>query len=546
MNNIIKDNFFYIDSTNIKDVKDSLYGFYIVKRNNEIKLISSLKNEVFNKDEILNGQYIYVKRTDNGINIFIDDFSSFYIYYYEDNDFYALSNSFYILLENIKKKNKKLTFDKITADEYIQCSYRSYAVYDTLINEIKVVPIFTDLLLNEKINFIEKKYNIDSVDILSKEGIDIIDNWINKYASIIHALSKTKYHIQVDLSGGFDSRVIFSLINYSNINWNNDNIHIFSKVGENKGTIKHLSNDFEIASKIASKLGLNIISKDNYNIKTIGYSGQQEYDILKNCFMGVHKEGYFCVKNYVEPLIHFGGVNGEIIRWSIEDLETIKKQYLRANPIRNSQDVYDRLKLEFDNICKSSKTNNEALLKMYMGTLGKNHFGMSIFNRFLGNSFLLSPFNDKELLKLHTPKEFNKNLVFALIIYRTTPEIFDIEFTNNKKFDDNIIEVVKAISEKYPINKNINETYSIYVDNAYLYNYDKETDGLNGNDVLYNAFLENKELFISKYGEFFDKEYAEKIYDYANDFYLNKDNFFRNKWINCLTSIIEVFKILYE
>ena len=62
MNNIIKDNFFYIDSTNIKDVKDSLYGFYIVKRNNEIKLISSLKNEVFNKDEILNGQYIYVKR----------------------------------------------------------------------------------------------------------------------------------------------------------------------------------------------------------------------------------------------------------------------------------------------------------------------------------------------------------------------------------------------------------------------------------------------------------------------------------------------------
>ena len=44
--------------------------------------------------------------------------------------------------------------------------------------------------------------------------------------------------------------------------------------------------------------------------------------------------------------------------------------------------------------------------------------------------------------------------------------------------------------------------------------------------------------------ELFDKEYANKVYDYANNFYLNKDNFMNSIFVNCLTSIIEVIKII--
>ena len=44
----------------------------------------------------------------------------------------------------------------------------------------------------------------------------------------------------------------------------------------------------------------------------------------------------------------------------------------------------------------------------------------------------------------------------------------------------------------------------------------------------------------------FDEEYANKLYNYAHNFYLNKDNFMNSIFVNCLTSIIEVLKIIKD
>ena len=63
-------------------------------------------------------------------------------------------------------------------------------------------------------------------------------------------------------------------------------------------------------------------------------------------------------------------------------------------------------------------------------------------------------------------------------------------------------------------------------------------------DKAYEIFINNKEFFIEQFGKLFDNDYANKLYNYANEFYLNRENFSRNTWVNCLTSIIEVMKIL--
>lgn len=549
MNNIINDNFFYIDSNNVNEIKDRLYGYIIVNKNNKINLLSSVDDLDIHANNILNGEYIFIKKDQNNINIYCDDFSTFYIYYYQGQNFFAISNSFYILLENLKKKdisnNIILTPNKIVIDEYIQSGLRTYAIYDTLIKEINIVPIFTNIKIsNNHIHFIKKEIELDYINILSREGIFILDKWIDKYANIIHSLLNTNYQTQIDLSGGFDSRVIFSLIHYSNIDWNKDNIHIYSKIGDNKGMIKHLSNDYDIATEIVNKLNLKIDTNKNYNIQSVGYSGQQMYSLLKNIFMGVHKEGYYCCKNYNEPFLHFGGINGEIIRGAYTDLDEIKKYFLSVNPIRNSVEVYNKLNNDFNNILRESSSRYSALQKMYLATLSKSHFGMSIYNAFIANMYNLSPFNDKDLLRLHIPDGYKKDLLFALIIYRTTPELFDIKFTNDKDFDDNVKAVCIEISNKYP-KQQINFTNNdIFIQDAYKYNYEIEKDNLVGDDILYQVFKENKDLFINEMSKLFDKEYAIKLYDYADQFYLNKDNFYPNKWITCLTSIIEVFKIL--
>ena len=512
-----------------------------------ISLLSSINDVKINDTDILNGEYIFIKRDKDEINIYCDDFSSFYLYYYTDENFFAISNSFFILLENLERYNKVLTLDKLTIDEYIQSGLRTYAIYDTFINEIKIVPMFTNVkIFDNHIYFIKKNIKLDSVDIFSKEGIDIIDNWILKYSNIIHSLLNTNYHVQIDLSGGFDSRVIFSLIHYSNINWNKSNIHIFSKTGGNKGMINHLSNDFDIATQITNVLNLKLDSSNKYGINFVEYSGNTKYNMMKNCFMCTHKEGYYTLKNYNEPILHFGGINGEIIRGACDDLDKIKSYFLNVNPVRNSKDVHKKLEDDFNKILKTSPTRYSALQIMYLATLCKSHFGMSTYNTFMSNTFNISPFNDKELLKIHIPEKFNKNLLYALIIYRTTPEIFNIKFTNDKDFDNNVKQACIEISNKYPKQKYDLIDKEVLIQDAYKYIGNDEKDFLSGDDVLYQVFKENKELFINKFSELFDKEYAEKLYKYADDFYLNKDNFYPNKWIVCLTSIIEVFKILYE
>jgi len=536
MKDYISENFFFIDSNNIDNIESKLYGFCITKNDNEISLYNNINKEI-------NGCYINVKKIDNDIYINTDDFSSLYIFYYIENDYFALSNSFYLLLENLKKNNKRVTINKSYIEQFIQSPLHSHSLFNTLINEILILPFGKNIKIsNNNLEFVDKDINIQSINLLSEKGMSIINNWINKWTNIMKAILNSNYFTEIDLSGGYDSRVIFSLAYNTKVNLNNENIKIYSKIGTNKGMIHHLSDDYDIASKIANTLNIQL-NQHQYNSKLNYYSSEEQYDLLKYTFLGLHKSGFNCVAKYVDPKFHFGGLNGEIIRGSLTNLslKNIENRFSH-NPVKNNENVIN----EFYNDIHSLDENEfKALTKFFINTQCRSHFGLSIYNSYIANLYTISPFNDADLLKLYVPEEFDKNIIFAIIIYKTCPEIFDIPFTNSSYFSDKTKEKAIEISNKYKLE--FNDENLKLVDTEKLYkvkenNYDRKY----GYDVSYKVFLDNKNLFINEMSKLFDEEYANKLYNYAHNFYLNKDNFMNNIFVNCLTSIIEVLKIIKD
>ena len=99
MNELIKNNFFIIDSNNLEKIQSIMYGFSISKK-------GLLTNNYYRKlghyeEPGPDGIYIMIRKIGEEIKINQDFYGSFGLYIYENEStgFFALSNSFLLLEE---------------------------------------------------------------------------------------------------------------------------------------------------------------------------------------------------------------------------------------------------------------------------------------------------------------------------------------------------------------------------------------------------------------------------------------------------------------
>ncbi len=296
-NNLLKEQFFIIDSNNIESMTDKFYG-YILPNNNE---------NIINKG---NGSYIWIKEYNNILKI-IQDFNGCYeIYLYKNNDYFAISNSFIKLVEYLKGK-KPLSLNKDYADAFLFSGVCSFAYEETLINEIKILPRNYIININKKnkeINFERIDYQENSVDLDSEEGFKILDEWFSKWINIIQEIKKESDNIAVDLSGGIDSRLILALILSSNIDLKKIRIH---SMNDGKHTHK---DDYRIASQIAEELNFEL-NKNVFSTKYLPF--KEENTTINLSFytkLGFHNQMYFQTSYSLEPIYWIVGAGGENIR----------------------------------------------------------------------------------------------------------------------------------------------------------------------------------------------------------------------------------------
>ena len=453
----VEKEFFLIDSENLSNVRPHFYG-YSIQRDGIYEEENLTPEAISNLDG--RGCYIYIDVKDNEITIKQDLNGCWGIYLFQNGNYFALSNSFFRLLDHVKYRYP-LTVNRDYCNYISVDGLCSSSCIETAVNEIQIIDRsailhidrFKKILEIESIDYKEHSISPDSV-----EGIGILDQWAEFWSGVFRKLTQNTKFIQADLSGGFDSRIALVPLIYSGTDLNQIRIN---SVHNNLYT--H-SEDYEIASQIAAHYNfeLNRTLPDNQNLNYSLYDG---FDV------NLHSRQLFSnlsgvpTKKSLNKIYAFTGANGETLRyyWRTPLKEFVATETQRAD--RYSPTLAIELRRSFENIFASNSRYLRNKYKiddadsvditnfMYLETRGRWHFGKAAVSSYFSNILSLFPASDPEIctLSCNSAKCPDYNLMVALLFDRYAPDLLKFPIQGNRSIAPETIDYAKKINERFPI-----------------------------------------------------------------------------------------------
>lgn len=519
---LISDNFFIIDSNNLNNIVSHMYGFSVsingILTDNYYKQLGK-----YNEPEP-QGVYVMIRKIGKEIIINQDFYGSYGLYIFEnkENNYFALSNSF-LLLEDYLVGKQNISLNKDFSNHLIVTGLCSFSLEETLINEIKQIPSDAFITINiKKKNFKINKidYKENSIPLESEEGLKTIDSWIDKWGYIFRSLNKQTDNVSSDLSGGFDTRILLSILLNSGVDVKE--IHIKSNTDT-----KH---DHDIDFKIASDLSLKYGFKINNFILDNNITKWSLKDILYNTFyskLGFHKEFYMKKGFFNKPRFSFSGSGGEFIRGGPNIPINEYINLISSNQISGYED-------ELYNSSKKILYNSVFLLKnqtkyyddyeisydLYSKALGRYHFGKSAVENFITNLYILQPLMDPEIKKIKfNVSKNNPHDLISYIYVRLEHDLIKFPFQGNRNLNQESIKKAENLNQNY-------KPYKIKFDyNNKFYIDEKRMSPVVSNEKDKDVYECFNKLFKSfKYIDILNKLYNKNVYNWANE-YSHKINF---------------------
>ena len=541
-NNLIDENFFVFDSNHLEDVLPHMFGFSVTK--NGILTDNYYKNIGHYEIPEPQGVFVMVRKIGNEIIINQDFHGSFGIYIYESKykDYFALSNSFLLLVEYLIGK-KNISFNKDFADNLVISDLYSHSIYETLINEIIQLPSNSYLVINitkKLFQIFDINYKENTVPLYSEEGLKIIDDWIDKWGYIFRSLKNKTEIISCDLSGGFDTRIVLSILLNTGIDLNN----ILIRSSNNS---KHVhKEDFKIATNISSKYGFKLNNKifDNKGTKWSSVDTLLCSLYLK---LGFHKEFYLKTKFFTKPKFAFTGNGGEDLRGSPGfPIKTFIDKICSKNVFGSKKEFTDSSKRIFNRSIlflkrkKSYNNDYEIAYDLYSIIVGRNHFGRSAVEAFMANIYSLQPLMDPDIKKInYNISESSQHDLLAYIYIRFANELIHFPIQGNRRINLESIKRAEKLNAKlmpYKIKSDYNINFYIDINRT-----SPSPISVNKNDKnVYNIL---QEIFNSfKYKKIINKLYGKNVYNWAKE-YSKKSNYhpFRHEYALFAIALIKQF-----
>ena len=534
--------FFVIDSDNLESVQSKLYGFCI--QNGQF-----IENEADVDENKLagDGTYILVKRAGDKIKIYQDFSGAYGLYLFCKDEYFALSNSFVRLVDYIKK-NYDVTVNTDFTNALISSDLRLMSCFKTPVNEISVLDrcVIAEIDVKTKTlkqNFID--YKEKTVEICSKEGLEILDRWHDKWAKIIQNIVNNGGDLQADLSGGFDSRMSFCVVASSGIDLNavcvnsaHDSFHSHSE-------------DYEIASQIADCYGFKLNDKSHFCNEHYNFSLEDSFNISFYTKLGFHKQMYFKYHSFKKPRFSITGGGGEMIRGYLdEDLDSeintfaeLAQNYphytdAKKSIIKNLRESFDEIKKKYINFGREFPLE-EAATQIYWESRARNHFAKVREEDYFANCYVLTPGMDSDVnkLKLSSKECHDRDLLMAVLLDRYSPNLLDFKIQGNRKINEETIKYAKKINKMFPYSKSKDAEPALPVfkngQEARVFKDLEKPEVDLPNKLLKQVFL--KEDFRKLFSKLYDDSVYDKIYEQAET-----KNFFPLENVYVATAICKV------
>lgn len=455
------------------------------------------------------GCYVTVEKIDEAF-LFSSDFSgNKKIFYYWTPDIWVVSNSIFLIAEHLKKNNVVITanYSQLAAIGIHKSSFfnQLYSV-NTFIEGIKLLPTRNRLTISKAGYCIEEI----PIDISFKSYEEGLSTYIGTWIARLEGLLNNGLSLQSDLTGGADSRTVFTLLKKAaESSVNIDNLPVLRSSSTLNNTI-----DLEIATTIADTYKFPI----NGNPPTIvnRFSGEEAFLSWKILCLGVYHPIYFPPYGPQRGVVWLGGAGAENHRHFYKYDDTRSFIYSNASkilPTWLSYNVSAEISAELDRMSNTGTKINPMILH-YREYRNRMHSGrtpqyISLFNP-LGSKILESVSEIAGSTRLQYG-QINYDLMATLL-----PSILKIPFDHESK----------NFSEERQ--KNVTKLGRwIKVDSGKVYE-DKNVPELNDSQIRKTQSsleLLNEEFQIAKKNQFV-KEF------FGNDFINNASRSMTNALLN--------------
>lgn len=445
----------FIDSDNYKADSNNLYG-YCLSDNDEIYLGDSGWQERDRLYEIppLDGQYIWISKKNNTIRIRTDITGQEAVYYYCSKQYWAISNSFYLLTLSLRSREIELEFNDSVLDCFLYNKGKHISAQlmsnNTLAKEIRLLPQNFELKIskeNGNYNSKESKY-YDFMEEAPKnisEYSEMMHEYVLKKINLIKSLSCAGYKLRISLSGGYDSREIFSSAVLAKKIYPEVDFDVFSDTN---------SPEFKISKYVANTLGFSVKDRNSMFESNLSKNRLTTNESFNNWLIG--NSG-----TYIPVLIPISTINesrGHVDFWGFVSYEW--DYFLRDQSSLNGGSpnikTVEEIKLEIKSTTLPEGKKNNIIKELesyffdigvpismensmdmyYMGTRSRHHYGRRWFKNIQNPGIQIGPLQLKEQILLNffcSKQKFDKRQFHKDLLSITTPELADIEFDSEWK-----------------------------------------------------------------------------------------------------------------
>lgn len=442
---------FFIDNSNSKNNFDYFYGYCVDDYGNIYIGNDGWDKKIYPPP--LDGRYAWIKISDRKVTARTDITGQENLFYYCANDYWAMSNSFYLLTKIIKQNGLKLTVNlstlacfKLQSGKHISAQLMSH---NTLANEIRLLPQNCQLEIeNNNNNFSARELRYFDFSEHVPESIDeyrsMMIFFAEKMVGQVAAFSRAGYKLQLSLSAGYDSREILAAVAVAKDLHPEMDVRVFS-VPE--------SDEFEISKKIAKNCGMCIEPRNL----------MFEHQYSKTKFSPTEAVNNWLIAHggtYMPVLIPVSAITEDrdyIDLWGYVSYEW--DYYLREDGAKKSHPVVlktdeiaekiqdsnlnqidkDLVEKEFFGFFKDlgiDESMEHAMDLYYMGTRARHHYGRNWFKGLQNKGVALGFLARREQILLNwycsinklDKRQFHKDLLTVLL-----PKLNQFEFDSKWK-----------------------------------------------------------------------------------------------------------------